>query len=296
MKTKGMAVWIAIAMLVFPVVAVAEWGISPTISADGRVDGAMASMNWSFGGGKSQEIILAKNVSRQQLQQSAVAKREAESQQFFSAEEVEKLVASIQLPPPVEGRRYLKIGSKPVDPKTFDFLKEDAHILLKDAEIKTADNNGKISIGWLRAGEILVTPKGETRAIRIWRCGNPILSELYIVAPKPVKVETTPIVAAIPAEIPAEKREAEKQNLFPQQSTIDKIADGEQPSADNTNNKWSTGKKVVVVAVIAAVVGAVAYTIDQQQNDTTTNTTTTTTVVVGQDPQNGTGPATDPVN
>lgn len=215
-----------------------------------------------------------------------VLKQEAESRQFFSANEMEKLVASLRLPPSVQGRKYLKIGAKPVDPKTFDFPKEDAHILLKDAEIKTADSSGKVSVGWLRAGEILVTLKGETRAIRIWRCGNPILSELYIVAPKPAsaKVEAAPVVAVAVAEIPV-KQEAKKPDLYPQK-TIDRVADNHQSPADNTNKKWSTGKKIAVVAVIA-VVGAVVYAIEQNSHSSTTNNTTTTTIING-------GPGPDP--
>lgn len=279
MKTKGMAVWIAIAMLAFPVVAMAEWGISPTMSADGRIDGAMANMSWSFGMVKpqmqGQEIVLAKNVSRQQSQISAVAKQEAESQQFFSAKEMEKLTASLQLPPPVEGRKYLKIGAKPVDPKTFDFFKEDAYILLEDVEAKLVDSSGKTSVGWLRAGEIVVTEKGKTRVIRIWRCGNPVLSELYITTPKPAKVEAAPITATAGNPTKQDKTP----DLFPQ-ATIDKIAGNGNNSQPTTG--WSTKKKVLTGVVIVGVVAA-AYVVGQQHSESKT-TTTTTTVGPGPDP------------
>lgn len=296
MKTKEMILMIAVVLLaLMPAMAMAEWGISPAISANGRIDGAMANMSWSFGGGKSQgqEIVLAKNVSKQQPQRFAIVKQEAESQQFFSAEEMEKLVASIQLPPPVQGRKYLKIGAKPVAPKTFDFLKEDAYVLLKDTEVETVDNGGKISVGWLRAGEIVITEKGKTRVIRIWRCGNPVMSELYITAPKPAKVEAAPITAETVES--SAKQESKKPDLFPQ-ATIDKIADSGQSPAGNA--KWTTGQKWLVGGLAVTAVAAVVYVVVQQNSHSKTTTTTTTTTTtggsIGNDPPNGIGPGPNP--
>lgn len=301
MKTKGMIlVAVVVVAMAFAPVAMAGWGIAPTMSADGRVDGAMASMNWSFDGvKKSQEIIiLAKNIPKSRQPQTAtIAKQKAESQQFFSAEEMGNLVVSIQLPPPVEGRKYLKIGARPVDPKMFEFFKEDAHILLKDTEVKTIDSTGKISVGWLRAGEILVTLKGDTRVIRIWKCGNPVLSELYIVAPETTKKVEEPAIALAPAIY------EKKPNLFPHlfpQETIDKIAD---KGNDKPTTGWTTGQKWLVGGLAATAVAAVAYAIGQQhghsKKTTVITTTTTTDGGAGNDPPNGpipTGPGPEVSN
>lgn len=295
MKTKGMILVAVVVAMVFAPVAMAEWGIAPTMSADGRVDGAMASINWSFGGSKSQEILLAKNTPKsRQPRTSAIVKQETAARQFFSAEEMGNLVASIQLPPPVEGRKYLKIGARPVDPKIFDFLKEDAHILLKDVEVKTIDSVGKISVGWLRAGEILVTLERDTRVIRIWKCGNPVLSELYIVAPETIKKVEEPAIALAPATY-YEK----KPDFFPRE-TIDKIAD---KGNDKPTTGWTTGQKWLVGGLAATAVAAVAYAIGQQhghsKKTTVITTTTTTDGGTGNDPPNGpvpTGPGPEVSN
>ena len=93
----------------------------------------------------------------------------------------------VQAGKPVEGRKYLNIGANPVDEKRPTRPNERVLILADDAYVVTRDRAGKISEGWIKAGEqVFAVPASDPRyweAIAIKRCGNPILNRLHGVAP-----------------------------------------------------------------------------------------------------------------
>jgi len=130
----------------------------------------------------------------------------------------------VQAGKPVEGRKYLNIGANPVDEKRPTRPNERVLILADDAYVVTRDRAGKISEGWLKAGEqVFAVPASDSRyweAIAIKCCGNPVLNRMHGVAPiwifdpsaQPQPVVQQPVapqvvgqqqLAAVPASAPA---------------------------------------------------------------------------------------------
>lgn len=88
---------------------------------------------------------------------------------------------------PVEAKKYLNVGANPVDPNRPTRPHERVLSLAEDAFVSTRDAKGKVSEGWLKAGEeVFAVPASDPRyweAIVIKRCGNPITNRVSGIAP-----------------------------------------------------------------------------------------------------------------
>ncbi|MDO8603790.1 MAG: hypothetical protein Q7K40_00005, partial [bacterium] len=76
---------------------------------------------------------------------------------------------------------YCRIGADPVNPGLL-LEGEKIYKLPQDLRAKIGSKSGKISDCVLKAGEELViseTSTGIWRVVRIYSCGNPVLSEMY---------------------------------------------------------------------------------------------------------------------
>jgi hypothetical protein len=80
-----------------------------------------------------------------------------------------------------DGRNYLRIGVNPVNPKLV-LPGENIFPLEDDIFMTTADRYGKRHTGWLSKEYHLVgkPENGQWRAVRIYECGNPVLSSWII--------------------------------------------------------------------------------------------------------------------
>lgn len=118
-------------------------------------------------------------------------------------------------------KQYLNIGADPVDPKRAMKKGERLFTLESDVLVVTQARSGKISYGWLHAGEQVFAVRASDlrywEAIVIKRCGNPILNREYEGVPpiwivdsvQPVKLASSyaPVaVAATPPQTSCKER------------------------------------------------------------------------------------------
>lgn len=108
-----------------------------------------------------------------------------------------------EFPGAKNGRKYLHIGYKPVNPNRFLTGDEKEFILPTDAYVQTPDRDGHVSKGWLLAGErVIGVPTSDPdhyKATWIRRCGNPILNDGNIAIIFKVRRE---VVAQPPIRVP----------------------------------------------------------------------------------------------
>lgn len=84
-----------------------------------------------------------------------------------------------------EGRKYIRVGQNPVNPGLV--LKgEKVFPVEDDIFLTTLDRNGKKHTGWLSDSYHLVGQRknGRWEAVRIYECGNPILSPRIVLREK----------------------------------------------------------------------------------------------------------------
>lgn len=84
--------------------------------------------------------------------------------------------------PRVEGRKYVSVGSNPVDPnRYYDPGKEILFYLPKDMFLRVESGKSRrASSVWTEEGTVGVADKATGRAVRICKCGNGILDEIFV--------------------------------------------------------------------------------------------------------------------
>lgn len=101
-----------------------------------------------------------------------------------------------EFPGAKDGRKYLHIGYRPVNPNREITGDEKEFILPIDAYVSTPDRYGKVSNGWLISGErVIGVPTSDPdyyKAVWIRRCGNPILNDGKIALYFKVRRESIP--------------------------------------------------------------------------------------------------------
>lgn len=89
------------------------------------------------------------------------------------------------------GKYYCKIGADPVNPHRQVGPDEKVVALAEDVHAPLSSKSGHVCHGWLHAGEKVVVSKATGKLLWVKRCGNDVLSDVYLASP-PARDEPVP--------------------------------------------------------------------------------------------------------
>lgn len=151
-------------------------------------------------------------------------------------------------------RTYIKVGADPVSSRPE--LKEGEKLfrLPVDTFMKVLTGSGKEISGWIKAGEVVVIKQridGIWAAIRIYECGNPIISEITVEYKEGVTATHFVHEETKVSDVQTKKEKKESQQIISAYSSSSSV----QPEVKKASSPWPW----IIGAMVLIGLGAIAF-------------------------------------